>query len=102
MLGCPQPNMCCRLTSVSRLLGLAILLCFAARSRCSELDDVKNLYRTGDYEACIKLAAEQVDKGVWNELWPRMLIECYLTTGDYSAALLSYEKALTRFPDSIR
>ena len=100
--GCLQPNMCCRFTIVSPLLGLAILLCFAASLKCSEIDDVKNLYRTGDYEACIELAAEQVDKGVWNELWPRMLIESFLTTGDYSAALLSYEKALTRFPDSIR
>lgn len=84
------------------LLGLVILFCFAACSECSEIDDVKNFYRTGDYDACIKLAAAQVEKGVWNEIWPRMLIESYLVTGDYPAALHVYEKALERFPESIR
>ncbi len=84
------------------MLGLVILFCFAACSECSEIDDVKNFYRTGDYEACIQLAAAQVEKGVWNELWPRMLIESYLVTGDYPAALHVYEKALERFPESIR
>ncbi len=84
------------------LLGLVIFFCFVARSECSEFDDVKNFYRSGDYEACIQLASSQVEKGVWNELWPRMLIESYLVTGDYPAALLVYEKALERFPESIR
>ena len=84
------------------LLGLVIFFCFAACSECSEIDDVKSFYRTGDYGACIQLAAAQVEKGVWNELWPRMLIESYLVTGDYPAALHVYEKALERFPESIR
>ena len=68
----------------------------------SEIDDVKNFYRTGNYDASIKLAAAQVERGVWNEVWPRMLIESYLTVGDYDAALKAYEKALERFGDSIR
>ena len=84
------------------LLGLVILFCFAEWSECSEIDDVKNFYRTGDYDACIQLAATQVEKGVWNELWPRMLIESYLVTGDYPAALHVYKKAVERFPESIR
>ncbi len=84
------------------LLGLAILIGLAARSESSEIDDVKNFYRAGDYEACIKLAAGQVEKGVWNELWPRMLIESYLATGNYPSALQAYEKALERFAESIR
>ena len=86
----------------SPLLGLVIFFCLAACSECSEIDDVKSFYRTGDYGACIQLAAAQVEKGVWNELWPRMLIESYLVTGDYPAALHVYEKALERFPESIR
>ena len=84
----------------SPLLGLVIFFCFAACSECSEIDDVKSFYRTGDYGACIQLAAAQVEKGVWNELWPRMLIESYLVTGDYPAALRVYEKALERFDEA--
>lgn len=86
----------------SPLLGLVIFFGFAACSESSEIDDIKSFYRTGDYGACIQLAAAQVEKGVWNELWPRMLIESYLVTGDYPAALHVYEKALERFPESIR
>ena len=84
------------------MLCLVILFCLSACSECSEIDDIKNFYRIGDYDACIQLAATQVEKGVWNELWPRMLIESYLVTGDYPAALHVYEKALERFPESIR
>ncbi len=84
------------------LLCLAFLIGFAARSESSEIDDVKNFYHTGDYEECIKLAAAQVERGVWNELWPRMLIESYMATGNYPAALQAYEKALERFAESIR
>ena len=84
------------------LLTIAILHAFAAPSRASEMDDVKNFFRSGNYEACITLANEQVERGVWNELWPRMLIESYLATGNYPAALKAYEKAQERFAESIR
>jgi tetratricopeptide (TPR) repeat protein len=48
------------------------------------------------------MAKSQVDMGVWNELWPRTLIEAYMATGKYSEALAIYEKAISRFGDSIR
>ena len=84
------------------LLILVLFVLSVAPCPASEIDDVKNYYRSGDYEACIKLASEQVEKGVWNELWPRMLIEAYLATGDYPAALKAFEKAKERFGESIR
>lgn len=84
------------------LMILAFFALSAAPCTASEIDDVKNFFRSGDYEACIKLASEQVEKGVWNELWPRMLIESYLATGDYPAALKAFEKAKERFGESIR
>ena len=89
--------------SISKwILGVAIVVGFAGPLRASEIDDVKNFYRTGNYAACIELAAAQVERGVWNELWPRMLIESYLATGEYTAALKAYEKAMERFAESIR
>lgn len=74
----------------------------AAMSLGSELDDVRNYFRSGDFDACTVLALAQVEKGVWNELWPRMLVESHLATGKYASALKAYEKGLERFPDSIR
>ncbi len=90
------------ITILRLLLSLVILLSFAPGLDASEIDDAKNFYRSGDYNASIKLAALQVERGVWNEVWPRLLIESYLAVGDYSAALKAYEKAVERFGESIR
>ncbi len=84
------------------LFWFVILICFLARSESSEIDDVKNFFKSGDYSSCIALASAQVEQGVWNELWPRILIESYLATGNYPAALKAYEKAMERFAESIR
>ncbi len=84
------------------LLSLATLLWFAPSLDASEIDDCKTFHRTGDYDASIKLAASQVERGIWNDVWPRMLIESYLAVGDYPAALSAYEKAIDKHADSIR
>ena len=81
---------------------LAILIWFIPGSNATEIDDFKKSYRTGDYASSISLAATQVERGVYNEVWPRMLVESYLAVGDYPAALKAYEKAIERFGDSIR
>ena len=81
---------------------LAILIWFISGSYATEIDDFKKSYRTGDYASSISLAATQVERGVYNEVWPRMLVESYLAVGDYPAALKAYEKAIERFGDSIR
>ena len=84
------------------ILAVALVFGFTTPLRASEIDDVKNFYRAGDYAACIQLSAAQVERGVWNELWSRMLIESYLATGEYTAAVKAYEKAMERFAESIR
>lgn len=68
----------------------------------SELDDARASFRKGEYEKAISAAKEQVDKRVWNEAWPRLLIEAYLAVGAYDRALAEYEVAIDRFGDSIR
>jgi tetratricopeptide (TPR) repeat protein len=68
----------------------------------SDLDDVKKFYRTGDYAACIELAKSQVEKGIWNDVWSRTLIEAYLETGEYALALDAYEKALEKYSNNLR
>ena len=83
-------------------LCMALFSCLASPSLGSDIDDAKKMFRAGEYDECLKLATAQVEKGVWNEFWPRILIETQLTRGDYPAALKVYEKAIERFGDSIR
>lgn len=67
----------------------------------STVEDVKALMQAGEYEQAIAAAKQQVDKRVWNESWPRLLIEGYMTVGDYDRARSEYEVAIERFGDSI-
>jgi tetratricopeptide (TPR) repeat protein len=88
------------------LLVAAFLIgvCFHAQGavQASELDDARAWLRKGEYEKAIAAARENVDKKVWNDAWPRLLIESYLTIGEYERALVEYEAAITRFGDNIR
>jgi tetratricopeptide (TPR) repeat protein len=68
----------------------------------SEIDDARKFFRTGDYQSCEKLARTQVERGVWNEFWPRTLIETLLMIGKYDEAVTVFEKATERFRDNIR
>lgn len=83
------------------LIAVAFLF-VATPLKASDQEDAQNHLRTGNYQACIDIAKAQVEKGVWNEVWPRILIEAYLTTGQYAEALASHEKALERYADNIR
>ena len=83
-------------------LIMGMLFILAARCPANELDDARSMLRTGKYAELIELAKSQVEKRVWNEAWPRLLIEGYLITGRIEDAKLVYESALERFGDSLR
>nr|MCU0710112.1 hypothetical protein [Pirellula sp.] len=51
--------------------------------KANDLDRARELVRVGEYEQAIDLAKEQVAKRVWNEAWPRLLIDTYLTIGKF-------------------
>lgn len=59
--------------------------------------DAEQLYFAGEYEACIEIAGAEVRDGVWNDRWPRLLIECQLATGRNAEALDTYEAAVKKF-----
>jgi lipopolysaccharide biosynthesis regulator YciM len=85
------------------ILGIALALgAIPTTGTASDLEDARELLRLGKYDAFIELSRSQVEKKVWNEAWPRYLIEGYLITGDYAAAMAVYEGALERFGDSLR
>ena len=60
----------------SNLLVLLVLIWMpSSPARGAELDDARALYASGDYAEAEKFAAEQVERGVWNEQWPRLLMQ---------------------------
>ena len=48
------------------------------------------------------LAKMEVERTVWNEGWPRLLMSSYLATGQYESAVKVYESNIERFTTSIR
>lgn len=88
--------------SVSCLLLILLLLCTPRFAVALDLDDVQEHFQTGAYAACIELAQAQIDTGIWNDVWYRTLIETRLVIGEYTAALDTYQKAIEKFPDSVR
>ncbi len=68
----------------------------------ADLQEAERLFRTGKYADCIAMAKTEVERTVWNEGWPRILVASYLTTGQYEAAVKVYESNIERFTTSIR
>ena len=85
-------------------LTVAIVACVFTQGTVAfavDYQDAKSLYRAGRYDECIEVTTNQVDRGVWNDRWPRLLIQCQLTTGRYQAALNTFEAASKRYSSNI-
>lgn len=85
------------------LLIQATLVVTAANSPllAADLDDVQTLINTGKYEEAEAFATEQVERGIWNERWPKILIKTQLILGKAEPALKVYEDAIKRYPTSL-
>lgn len=59
------------------------------------------LFQTGEYEAAAIAAGAEVDRGVWNEKWSRLLMQTQLVQGQYAGALETYEAAIRRYSNSL-
>ena len=77
------------------------LLLLCGVSFAAEYKEAEKLFFAGDYKQCKDMAAAEVERGVWNEKWPALLIRCQLTMGDYRQAEQTYIAAKTRFKNSI-
>ena len=73
----------------------------AANVGAAEYTTTRALFQSGKYAEAEELAAEEVTKGIWNERWPRLLIECQVVQGKYAEALKVYEDAIKRYPTSL-
>ncbi|TWU31547.1 tetratricopeptide repeat protein [Novipirellula artificiosorum] len=67
----------------------------------SDLDTAEQLFREGKYTESEVASAAQVELGIWNERWTRVLMRCQLVQGKYAEALAVYENAVKRYPTSV-
>ncbi|TWU38807.1 hypothetical protein Q31b_38850 [Novipirellula aureliae] len=103
-----MPNFICKNTQSSLrvfivIIGTIIGSLSAGLSavHAADIAEAERHYFAGQYEAAELIAAAEVERGVWNERWPRLLIQCQLTTGKYAEALETYNAAIERFPTSL-
>ena len=89
----------CRWLGITLFLGGLFL---SNRGFAADLQAAEKLFRTGQYAECIAMAKTEVERTVWNEGWPRILVAAYLTTGKYGMAVQVYEANLERFSTSVR
>ncbi len=95
-----MPDLLNRFASVlTTLIMLALLMAMPASA--ASLDDAIEQFQSGHYAEAERLAAEQVERGIWNERWPRLLIDCQITMGKYAEAKKTYDDAIKRYPTSL-
>jgi tetratricopeptide (TPR) repeat protein len=94
--------------SFTRIVSVGIVpaIVFAIASATSpataaSYSETESLFRSGKIEQAEKVAAAEVERGVWNRRWSELLIRCQLATGKYEAAEETYEAAVRRYPTSL-
>ena len=85
----------------AKVLWLLPLLLIASTTRAADFMQARNAFYQGDYATCIELTRSEVDKGIWNDIWSRQLIECLLASGHYAEAVELYEQVAERFSNSL-
>ncbi len=82
------------------ILALHLLL-FAQSARGASHWETQKLFYGGRYDECIEIARNEVQRGVWNEAWPKLLIKCLMARGQYAEAEQAYEQALKRYANRL-
>lgn len=77
-------------------LGLSVTQAYSA-----DYSAARQLFHRGEYDQCMIIAQGEVERGVWNENWSTLLLECRLQKGQYNDAVGDYEAAIDRFSKSI-
>ncbi|MFN7843185.1 MAG: tetratricopeptide repeat protein, partial [Pirellula sp.] len=73
-----------------------------AQNATPTVNETREFLRKGDYDRCIEVAQSQVDRKVWNERWPELLLEAQLIRGQYEGAYANWLTAIEQFPVSLR
>lgn len=85
------------------LLSLAFLCCVSSSTatHAADLSDAYALFYQGDYSACAEMCKEEVQRGVWNDGWSRLLIESHFALGQYEEAKEVYDSVQLKFNSSL-
>lgn len=67
----------------------------------ADFSEAEKLFFAGQYLEAESVASAEVESGIWNEKWSRLLIRCQLTTGKYSEALNTYDSVIKRYSSSL-
>lgn len=86
---------------LAQVVWLLPMLTSANAVHAADFTLARNAFYQGDYQACIELTRSEVDKGIWNDIWSRQLIECLLASGRYAEAVELYEQVAEKFSNSI-
>ncbi|MCA9211825.1 MAG: hypothetical protein KDB27_02075 [Planctomycetales bacterium] len=73
----------------------------SATANAASFLTTEQLYYSGQYNECLEIAVAEFDRGVWNDRWPQLAMQCLMTTGRYSEAKSVYDRATKRFATSI-
>ncbi|MEW4565547.1 tetratricopeptide repeat protein [Bremerella sp. JC770] len=71
-------------------------------ARAATLSEAKDLFRTGDYQQCIEVATEEIDRGRTFVDWYVLKTESQLTLGRYEDAAQTIEAARKVAPTNLR
>src|SRR5687768_5894107 len=82
-------------------LSFTLILLLTPLAPAADLSDARKLFDAGRYADCRRMAQAAVAQGAWQEDWRLMQIEAELATGEYDAALKTYQDAITRYSSSI-
>ncbi len=87
-----------------RLSGLVVTAVLAS-SNCAfaeTLPEAEELFRTGHYKECAKIADAEIESGFHSQEWPLLKIRCEMVLGRYSEAAETVKKARVPQANSIR
>lgn len=88
------------LLSVS--LALALLLGCSEALLAAEIDQCRELLRTGKYAECVEATTAAIERGVFGEAWHLVKSDAETAQGHYEEAHATITKALERYSWSVR
>ena len=87
---------------LATILAACSILAFAGAASAADVQEGEELFRTGKYAQCARLAAREIDSGTWDEDWHLLKAGAELAEGKYARALETIEQSLELHTFSVR
>lgn len=84
---------------------LLLLLAVASLSSwgvAAEIDDLRLLYRHGEYGSCLEKVKAAIERGVYGEAWHQLQADAEIALGQYQEALQTLQTGIEKYSWSIR